>query len=385
MPTTQPSFDEKQKAIYYEKVDMLTEEATYQLDDVISALGIRKLLKQGKMLIGPCPIHGGDRPNAFNMYPDGHTVRCYWKCRSKQCDKTFKCNLFGFIRGVLSREKLGYESGSDKSKVYPFGKTVRWLEDFLEKRIDTLKVSYEDIEKKKFIQQVETLRSKPFKETKGFAPETIKGRLTIPSPYFVKRGFSEESLRTYCVGEARENKITSPMCDRAIVPVFNEEGKLIIGFTGRSLFEKCSKCDQWHNPSCPCGPAGSENCKWRNTFERDGYLYGLSHARQAIKASKKIAIVEGPGEVWKLFEAGYEYAVSLFGVNMSDRQQILIEKSGAEIGIVIMDNDEAGELARRDIQNRLGNWLKLKFVKPSAKDLGDMNVEDVRSLLKNVV
>lgn len=379
----QRQFDHKESAIYFEKVSLLTEEATYKLDEVIEALGLRRFNKQGKMLVGACPVHGGDRPNAFNLYPDGHTTRCNWVCRSRGCQNVFRGNLFGFIRGVLSNQELGFSGENEKSKIYSYGSTVKWLEKFLAKKMGEFKVSYEEIEKKKFIKQVESLQRNPFKEPDGLNIESVCSKLIIPSPYFINRGFSSEVLTKFKVGEPKSPRPNLPMSGRAIAPVLDETGSRVIGFTGRSLFDKCEKCNLWHDP-LSCKSSTLENSsKWKNNFKKENYLYGYWLSKPEIEKTKSIYIVESPGNLWRLYEAGIRNGVALMGTQLSDRCQVIIERSGAEKAHVIMDGDEAGEGACVDIEKRLKNWLKLRFLKipKQFKDVGEMEVGALRQLI----
>ena len=55
-----------------------------------------------------CPIHQGDNSSALNLYIEGDSYRANWKCRTHQCEKTFKGSILGFTRGLLSYQKYNW-------------------------------------------------------------------------------------------------------------------------------------------------------------------------------------------------------------------------------------------------------------------------------------
>jgi DNA primase len=91
-------------------------------------------------------------------------------------------------------------------------------------------------------------------------------------------------------------------------------------------------------------------------------------------------LVEGPGDVWRLEEAGIQNSVAMFGVNLTDEQAILLECSGAMTVVLAEDNDAAGEIAINELKDQLRGY-NLKVYKPSAKDVGEMTIADLRKEL----
>lgn len=85
----------------FELISDLQDDLCDDLPRLFEKLGV-ELYEQGKRFAGCCPIHGGDNPTAFNIYPDGVTMRGYWVCRSRHCEHKYKATPMGFIRGVLS-------------------------------------------------------------------------------------------------------------------------------------------------------------------------------------------------------------------------------------------------------------------------------------------
>ena len=76
-------------------------ECADSIEDLLAELGV-SYRKNYRRITGVCPIHCGDNQYAWNMYPDGDSVKGYWVCRTHNCHKKWGSNLIGFVRGVLS-------------------------------------------------------------------------------------------------------------------------------------------------------------------------------------------------------------------------------------------------------------------------------------------
>jgi 5S rRNA maturation endonuclease (ribonuclease M5) len=372
--STSPYFD-------HARINTLGEIASYRVEELMDALGV-KLRLSGKMYVGCCPVHGGSRPNAFNLYPDGHSLRGNWVCRTKGCDRVFKRTIIGFVRGVLSHTEAGWtdECGKD-SNLYPWNKTIDWLCQFVGQKLADIKVDAAMVERKKFIAQAAAIGTTPELLAKGWRREDVRSRLVLPSPYYLSRGFLAETLDHFDVGES---KAGGPMTHRVVVPVLDRDGRKVVGATGRSLWPMCRDCELWHDPKAEC-PQGEcrglpSVAKWRHTegFHREHHLYNYGLAKDDIRRTKTVVVTEGPGDVWRLYEAGVRNAVALFGVVLNDPQQVLLEVSGAMNVILLLDADRAGALGIADIKRALGRTFRVSAPAFSQKDIGEMSVELVR-------
>lgn len=368
------------------KLATLTDLAADRVEDLVETLGLR-VRRFGRLLAGCCPVHGGDNPTAFNLYPDGHTSRCNWKCRSRRCETVFKQTVIGLVRGVLSHQKLGWV-GESRDRIIPFMDAVKWLCEFVGQDWRNLKADTAVAEKRRFAARIAALSVTPGREVNGWKPEEVSTRLIIPSPYFVGRGFTESVLKKFIVGDAKTTNPTSPMFERAVVPVFDKDGRFVVGTTGRSLYLQCKKCERWHHKDKPCPIGDDKNlpsyAKWRHTpgFQKERHLFGLAQAREAIRKSGQVVLVESPGNVLRLHEAGVENAVGLFGVVLNDPQCVLLEASGASKVTVLMDPDEAGAEAANEIRRMLCRTFKVNVPEwESETDIGGMTIEAVQSSL----
>jgi 5S rRNA maturation endonuclease (ribonuclease M5) len=356
------------------------------IEEVFSALDI-SLYRTKKMFYGCCPIHGGDNRQAVNLYPDGETVPGYWKCNTWHCQKTFKSTIIGFIRGVLSKQRYDWSPESPNQKMASFYDAVNWACDFLKVSLTDIKVDYAEIERRKFCSDVKILTQCPNKTESKITRADARSRLEIPSKYFVKRGWSPEVLTHYDVGLCT-NKAKAEFYNRVVVPIYDNDNRFMIGMTARSIYDKCSSCSLYHDPKESCPTEYLHNySKWRNSenLKRDSILYNYWFAKRTIQDTNIAILVEGPGEVWRLEEAGFKMGLAMLGTSLTDEQQILLEMSGAMNLIIVTNNDDAGKRSDIQLKEQLGRTFRLFFTKPTNNDLGATSVDEVKKLIGPLV
>lgn len=357
--------------IYYDQARLQTVSIMLcaRIEDLFSSLGIRSY-KTSKMRYGPCPVHGGANQNAFNLYTGGD-VAGKWVCRSHHCEEKYKRTIIGFIRGVLS-----HQSGED----VPFRTAVDWACEFLGQRFANIKVDYEELEKHSYVMRTSLLIGGASPRVGTLSRADVRSRLRIPSPYFIKRGWSEQILDKFDIGDCCNKSKT--FYNRAVAPVYDDGWLFMTGATARSHYGECEKCEFHHEPDQPCPPPNKRQqfSKWRNSdgFNKEHCLYGYWHARSAISRECSCVIVESPGNLWRLHEAGIENAVAMLGSELSDRQQVILETSGAMSVVIATDNDEPGRLAAERIKKQLYRSYRIFGVEMEKKDVGEMGVEDVK-------
>lgn len=137
----------------------------------------------------------------------------------------------------------------------------------------------------------------------------VRAALTIPSSYFLGRGFSPEVLDAFDVGESSRLR-------RVVVPLYDEEGRKCIGFTVRSYRRRCENCRKHHDPGVPC-IYGQQKWGLMAGFPKRTHLYGFAKAVRST--AETLYLVEGPPDVWRLAEAGY-IGVALLGTVLTEEQ-----------------------------------------------------------------
>ena len=336
------------------------------IESLLETLGIESYQKRYGRIDMACPIHGGDNPTALNMYLTGHTRAGHWVCNTHQCEKFFRPTLTGFVRGVLSHNKYGWESPGDKCA--GFHETIKFLLAFSKQDYDKLDIDYQAIEKRKFQSRINVAFTDNKREKRGkvITRQRIRDALSIPAEYYVDRGFSSQVLDKYDVGLS--TKVGSKAYNRVVVPVYDDDYSYMVGFSARAINEDTKP--KWVH---------SEN------FDAGKYLYNYWYAKKEIAKSGIAILVEGPGDVWRLEEAGIKNSVAMFGTYLSEGQKDLLDMVGAMSLIVLTDNDEAGKIGAESIYKQCSKTYRLYFPNIADNDVGDMAADSITSEIKPIL
>lgn len=349
--------------------------------DLIDALGL-DLIKNGKMFVGVCPCHQGDNKSSFNLYHglSGDTTLVNWKCRTRHCEKCFNINLIGLVRGVLSRQRYRWEREGDQS--LSFADTLKWIFKFLEIRPQDIKIDVLEEKKRKFVNDWLTTTANTGKsEAIGVTRDKIRSKLIIPSPYFIKRGFSPEILDKYDVGEpiAAAGK---EMSGRSVIPVYDQNGTAFIGCAGRALIPECPRCGCHHTGNCPKPENKYFYSKWRNSrsLKVEANLFNYWNAKSFIKKCGSCILVESPGNVLRLEEAGIHIGLATFGSSLTEQQKILLESTPGLMRVLLLrDADLAGAEGMektKGLLRRSFNLVELPLFYQD--DIAEMTVAEVQ-------
>lgn len=333
------------------------------IENLLSILEIDDYRIFDKMITMSCPIHGGDNSSAFNLYHQGDTYRGNWKCRTHQCENIFRSSIIGFIRGCLSRNRLNWNKNGDKT--VSFDDAVNFALDFTKHNIQSLHLSKKDKEKNTFVNTVKHIAQSPITtepEQKGISRSAVIRSLDIPSKYFISRNFLPETLIKFDVGDCYN--VNKEMNNRAVVPVYDTTHTYMIGCSGRSIYDAKPK---W---------------KHNDGFKAEECLYNYWYAKEHIEKTRTVIIVESPGNVWRLYEAGIYNAVAIFGSSLKDKQKMLLDISGAMTIVTIMDNDDAGKKAAEQIITKCQKTYICKNITINYPDVADMTVEQINSDIK---
>lgn len=330
-----------------------------------------------KMIIGCCPIHGGDNRTALNIYPYGDNYRGNWKCRTHQCEETFMSSIIGFVRGLLSSHENNWAQPGDDMVSFVY--TLDFISKFLDKDLTKISKKNNTQDKTNFIKNVNIITRKTETIKQDITRDIVRKSLQIPAKYYLDRGYSREILDKYDVGLClTKNK---PMYQRVVVPIYDINYEFMIGCTGRSIFDKCTNCGSHHDQSYKCPNEYSWlYSKWKHNkgFKAEDTLYNYWFAKDHIKKYGTAILVEGPGNVWRLEENKIHNSVAIFGSNISNKQKMLLDTSGAMNIVVLTDNDAAGEKAKEQIKNKFGQTYRIFCPKISKNDVGDMSNQEIK-------
>lgn len=344
------------------KIKILCDKVCDHIDSLFQHFDL-EYRHNGKFISMNCPVHGGDNPGAINIYPEGETYRGNWKCRTHQCEKVFKSSIIGFIRGVLSHKQYGWTTEGEQTVT--FADALKFASDFVDMDLNNIQVNKIQKNKQNFISQASILSTDKILDVKPtITRKKARELLSIPSAYFCNRGFSTEILDKYDVGDCLTKN--REMYGRAVVPIYDNDHRFMIGCSGRSLDD-------------------SVKPKWKHSdgFRAENTLYNFWYAKEHISKLREVILVESPGNVWKLEMAGIHNSLGLFGSNLSDKQKMLLDTSGAMTIIVITDSDNAGEEARKLIQKKCEKIYNIKHIRVSKNDIADLSIEEINTEIKN--
>ena len=285
----------------YEKYRKL---AIQKIESILENLNIEYKIAQNSVKI-MCPVHGSSSHDKSIIYLDTGV----WVCFSGNCHLDNNKDILGLIRWCLSKDKDTEVKWSD---VYSFINKQEKLSNIT----------------------IQKQEDRPL-----FFDESLKPITRIPSLYFVKkRYYSEEVLTEFEVGDGVEGFLKN----KAVVPIRHINNQYM-GYSARSHYEKCKSCAYYHNKYETCINETSRFVslcnKWYHSkgLQKSKTLYGINK----IKNTKKIAIVEGPGCVWRLWEHGIP-AVSALGKHFDKNRLSMLKNLGVEKIMFASDNDKAG-------------------------------------------
>lgn len=318
------------------------------LDKLLSSLSL-DYRADGDNIFMKCPIHeGSDNPNGLSMSVE----RRMWRCWTRGCHEHYNTDIFGFIAGCLDTDSFS-DVLSFLSKVY----------DFENATCNTKKPQTVHGDSKDFKTLVRQFKkpTKVIKHTDVFIGP-FPSKMLEGSPYFESRGFKKETLKHFDIRDSD----SFTMRNRSIIPVKYKQGT--VGFIARSTKD-------WLQPKY----------LFSDGFKKTEYLYNYDNAIGKGQKINCLFLVEGQGDVWRLFEAGVENAVGLFGKDISTSQRSLLLKTGITKLIVLTDNDQAGREAKIKIKRDLSRLFNLVFPQMHTKDLGNMFTDKIKQdILQNL-
>ena len=128
-----------------------------------------------------------------------------------------------------------------------------------------------------------------------------------------------------------------------IMPYKDAYGK-VVAIVGRSLLSDKER----------------KTSKYKNTnFTKSKHLFGLYETKKSIIDKGCAFIVEGQFDTIKAVEKGFTNIVSLGGAGMSSYQFSIITRYTDNI-FLLLDNDEAGEKARKRIVEKFGKFANIQ-------------------------
>lgn len=292
------------------------------------------LESHGKNYFGVCPFHDDHSPS-MSVSPEKQIYKCF------VCGATG--NVFNFVENFLG---------------VSFLEAVKIVADRIGENF-TIKTSKEDE------------RNKKYYDIMNLATLLYQNNLRTPAgqearDYLHKRGLSDEVIKDFSIGLSlkepdmlykllsSKNISKKDMDDLGLIAE-GERGTYDL-FRNRIMFPLKSPTGKVNGYSGRIYNTES-NSKYINTketviFKKRENLFNYHLAAPAARQEKFIIICEGQMDAIRIYSVGIKNVVATMGTALAKEQIALLKKLGVKV-IIVMDNDNAGEMATISIGQTL--------------------------------
>ncbi len=304
--------------------------------DIKSRLPIEELVgqycqikKKGSGFVCVCPFHQDTHPS-MQISPDKGIAYCF-ACSSGG-------DIFSFyqkIEGVDFRQALKDLGEKTGVKIEGLRMEAPVQKDHKERIRECLQAAQKFYASNLAVNE----KAKLYLENRKVSKEQIEGFGLGVAPdsfsdtyeHLLKTGFSRKEVVDASLGiqkELQNEKIYDRFRNRLMFPIFDANGQ-IVGFGGRTL--------------------GEDDAKYINSgdtplYNKSAVLYGLDLARETIRSTKKVILVEGYFDVIACHRLGFTNTIAVSGTALTD-QHVKTLKRYAETVILCLDQDRAGQQA----------------------------------------
>ncbi len=287
------------------------------------------LKKKGNSFVCLCPFHKDTHPS-MQVSPDKGIAYCF-ACSSGG-------DIFSFyqkIEGVDFRQALKDLGEKTGVKVEGIRAETPVQKDHKVRIRECLEAACKYYQKKlaenpAALDYIRKRQVPPEQVTEfrlGIAPDSFSDTYQ----YLLKAGFSRKEIVDASLGiqkDLNDQKIYDRFRNRLMFPIEDGNGD-IVGFGGRTLAEDDAKYI---------------NSGETSLYNKSTVLYGLSKAKDAIRSTKKVVLVEGYFDVLACHRLGITNAVAVSGTALTE-QHVKILKRHAETVVLCLDQDHAGQEA----------------------------------------
>jgi DNA primase catalytic core len=206
--------------------------------------------------------------------------------------------------------------------------------------------------------------------------EIFQAQLPLADEYISTRHYEDYVLEEYQIGFSPEG-IDEPyhankrdFMGRIIFPVRDENGSLV-GWSGR-LATDDEKAIKRYN-------------KWMHKldFDKGFVLYNFDKAKEYIKESKELILVEGAWDCIRLWSYGITNAVAVMGSALTPEQLSLAVSNALRIN-VMLDQDGAGQSGANRICEQLKPYVDVyTYSLPTGLDPDNLSFDQAWEVVSN--
>ncbi len=289
------------------------------------------LQKAGHNFKGLCPFHS-EKHASFFVFPEQQSWHCFGACgtggdifsfvmKKEGIDFGQALRLLAQRGGVTldPREVAGKAEDEKKGRLFQINEAATEYYHHLLASAKAGAAARSYLERRSIVD--ETVR----KFRLGFSPDAWE----IVKNYLLGRGYTEKELvDAGLVIEKEEGGIYDRFRNRLMFPICDIQGR-VTGFGGRILDDSLPKYI---------------NSPQTSIFDKSKSLYGIDHAKSAIKKRDLVVIMEGYMDVLAAHQHGWQNVVGSMGTSLTEKQVEVIKRLTSNITLAL-DADLAGEEA----------------------------------------
>ncbi len=291
-----------------------------------------QLKRKGKSFVALCPFHNDSKPSLL-VSPEKGIAYCF-ACQSGG-------DIFSFVQKIegidfpaalrLLAEKAGVELPKEGMRAHQPAITKDEKERFRECLESAQKYYQSTLEStpvaKEYVLKRGVTKELLHKFGIGYAPDSFSETYE----HLLKAGFTRAEIIACGLGvqkELQQERIYDRFRHRIQFPITDSQGA-VIGFGGRTM--------------------GESDAKYVNSpetilYNKSAVLFGLFQARDAIRKSHRVVLVEGYFDAVAAHKAGIENVVAVSGTALTEEHVRILKRYADEV-VLCLDQDNAGQLA----------------------------------------
>ncbi len=338
-------------------IDRATVDRIVAAADIVEVVGdFISLKKRGTNYTACCPFHNEKTPS-FSVNP----ARGLYKC--------FGCGKGGgVVSFVMEHEKLNYPE------------SLKWLAKKYGIEVEEVQLTEAQIERNNDRESMLVLNSWADSYFSNQLFHSNEGR-SIGLSYFIERGFSQSTLKTFSLGYCPETGNRDSMTRAALTEGYQEKFLEATGltimresgnryydrFSGRVIFPIHSLTGRIIGFGGRTMSTDKKTAKYLNSpqseiYDKSHTLYGIFQAKKSIVQENKCILVEGYTDVMQMHQSGIKNVVASSGTSLTEMQVKLIKRFTLNV-TVIYDGDSAGiKASLRGIDMLLKEGLSVRVV-----------------------
>lgn len=325
-----------------------------------------QITRKGRNFVALCPFHRDTRPSLL-VSPDKGIAYCF------PCQKGG--DIFSFYQAVEGVDfRTALKDLAEKAGVTLADVPVRPEAKDERERMRMCLESASRFYRKQLAEApavIEYIRSRGVADKEieefeiGYAPDSFSATYE----YLLKEGFSRKEIVGCGLGiqkDLQDQRIFDRFRNRVIFPIHDPQGKLI-GFGGRTLSKDSSDAKYMNTSDGPL-------------YHKSSVLYALHRAKEAVRQTRSLILVEGYFDVLACHRAGFLHTVATCGTALTE-DHVRLLKRYADTVILCLDQDRAGrEAAERAFLLLAREGITVQAIVLDKKDPADVALENAELL-----